>query len=101
MAHLELPQTAVVAYEDIQITTNVARLTVPLDPNTTQPCTNALIQAQKANVRVRVDGGDPTSTSGILLLAGDTIALSSTALQGARLISDTRTAVTLSVTYFA
>lgn len=101
MAHLELPQTNVVAYEDIPITTTTKQLSVPMDPNVQQPCTNAFIQVQGAAARVRVDGGNPTATSGILILAGDAIAMSGLALQQARFISDTKAALVLSVTYFA
>lgn len=103
MAHLELPTTALVGYEDIDVSANgVKSLNVPIDPNTTYPCTQAFVQVQKASVRLRVDGANPTTTSGILISINESVHIEgAAALNGARFLADTNQAVRLSVTYFA
>lgn len=103
MAHLELPTTALIGYEDIAVgATGIKQLTVPIDVSTAQPCTTAFVQVQRSGVRCRFDGGNPTTTSGVILAVGDAIQiLGPAAMAGAKFISDSNQAVTLSVTYFS
>lgn len=103
MAHLELPTTALIGYEDITVgATGIKTLTIPIDISTAQPCTIAFVQVQRSGVRCRFDGGNPSTTSGIILAVGDAIQIvGANAMAGAKFVSDSNQTVTLSVTYFS
>lgn len=104
MAHLELPGSPLIGYEDITLTNTVKMLNEEnfSYSGTGSTPTVAFIQVQKNTVRCRFDGGNPTGNSGIMLVAGDAIKVEGVdALAQAKFISDTNQAVTLSVTYFA
>lgn len=103
MAHWEFPTEPAFGYEDIVLnaSTGAAKgLNPPHNPNTGEPVRNAFVQCQRATARIRLDGGNPTASSGFMLVAGDGMILTGDRVRQARFASDTNTAPTLSVHYF-
>lgn len=101
MAHVELPTTPLTGYQDLTVGGTVVKLTPPPADPTVQPTTQALVQVQRANVRVRFDGGVPTTNSGFLLQPGDAVAIQMDVVNAARWVADGGTGALLSVSYFA
>lgn len=63
-------------------------------------CNKATIEIETADIRYRVDGGEPTTTVGILAGAGDIITLvGRTELKLFRAIRTTATSATLNIDY--
>ncbi len=100
MAHYEIPEKTVLGYNDISVgTTAVSLPTAPVNADG-NPASTCFIQVQRATVRVRMDGGTPTGSSGLMLAAGDMIEIRTPEnYRGTRFISDGGQAVTLSVTW--
>ena len=97
---MEFPASVTVGYEDIAVTgQGVVALNPPFVEASQAIATLALVQCQKATTRVRIDGGDPTSSSGFMLRAGEAMTFTNEAVSKARFLADTNTAALLSVTY--
>lgn len=61
----------------------------------------ALISSESADIRFRIDGGQPSVSSGHYLSSGDTLVLTgSQAIQQFRVIRSAETDAVLRVTYF-
>jgi len=87
-------------YEAITVSTNAIGITVSkLRSSRYGPCTGAFITVENYNIRFRVDGGNPTTTEGHVLTAGQNLTLGSESDVGKfRAIRDDAVDATLRVT---
>ncbi|MDP2942403.1 MAG: hypothetical protein Q8O36_02680 [Candidatus Omnitrophota bacterium] len=66
----------VMAHEQVTVDTEVVQLTPAIyNPPTGSGASQAIIHAEGGDMRYRVDGQDPTPSSGILLEEGDIVEL--------------------------
>ena len=64
------------AHEAITVSTDAIGITVSLLRNSMYgPCTGAFITVESANVRFRIDGSDPSTTTGHMLTNGQNLTL--------------------------
>ena len=87
-------------YEAITVSTTAIGITVSkMKSSLYGSCTGAFITVEGANIRFRLDGTDPTTTEGHMLINGQNITLSSISDVGKfRAIRDDATDATLRVT---
>ncbi len=94
------------AYEEVTVGAQVAVLSATKIQPVSGPYANtvaraALISLEDADVRFRIDGGSPSTTSGHYFTSGDTLVLSGTqALKRFQSIRAGEASGTLRVTYF-
>jgi hypothetical protein len=93
-------------YEEVSVGTSVAELSDDKIMPTTGPYARmaaraALVSSENGDIRFRIDGGDPSASSGHYLTSGDALVLTGTqALQQFRVIRSGDTDGLLMVTYF-
>jgi hypothetical protein len=93
-------------YEVLTVGTAVIGLTMSKINPTTGPFARmsaraAMISSENADLRFRIDGGQPSAADGHYLVSGDTLVLSGTqALQQFQAIQAGNASATLRVTYF-
>lgn len=93
-------------YEEISVGSSVAQLSSAKITPTSGPYARmsaraALLSLENGDIRFRIDGGDPSASSGHYLTSGDGLVISGTqALQQLRAIRSGDTDGLLRVTYF-
>lgn len=100
MSHVELPPY-LTGYQDLTVGSTAVKLTPPVADPALPATSRAVVQVQRASVRVRFDGGTPSTNSGFIAAIGDSIEVGFDVIANAKWLADTNTASLLSISYFA